>query len=176
MTGRRLYWEAMDAAPLLVEVAGRLRDARLEAVLIGNAAAALQGAPVTTVDFDFFFRKTARNLAKLKSIARALDATVMRPYYPASELYRIVRDRDGLQVDFMGAIHGIRSFEGVRDRASWIEVGGIPLRVAALDDIIRSKRAARRPRDRAVLEILEKAREQASKASRPTARRRSSRE
>jgi hypothetical protein len=66
----------------------------------------------------------------------------------------------------MGAIHGIRSFEGMRDRASWIEIGGIPLRVASLEDIIRSKRAAKRPRDRAVLEILEKAREEASKTRR----------
>jgi hypothetical protein len=49
----------MDAKPLLVEVARQLRAANLEAVLIGNAAAALQGAPVTTVDFDFLFRATA---------------------------------------------------------------------------------------------------------------------
>ena len=35
-----------------------LEKAGLEAVLIGNAGAALQGAPVTTVDFDFFFRRT----------------------------------------------------------------------------------------------------------------------
>jgi hypothetical protein len=37
----------MDATPLLGEVARRLNDVRLEAVLIGNAGAALQGAPVT---------------------------------------------------------------------------------------------------------------------------------
>jgi predicted nucleotidyltransferase len=156
----------MDATPLLAEIAAGLRDAHLDAVLIGNAAAALQGAPVTTVDFDFLFRKTPRNLAKLKTIARALDATLMRPYYPASDMYRLVRDRDTLQVDFMATIHGIRSFERVRARASVIEVSGISLLVASLDDIIRSKRAAGRPRDRAVLDILEKAREEASKTQR----------
>ncbi len=164
------YTVDVDATPLLAEVARHVRDARLDAVLIGNAAAALQGAPVTTVDFDFLFRKTPRNLAKLKAIARGLEATILRPFYPASELYRLVRDCDGLQVDFMGAIHGIRSFEGVRDRASWIEIGGMPLRVASLDDIIRSKRAAKRPRDRAVLEILEKAREAADKTRRKARR------
>jgi predicted nucleotidyltransferase len=160
----------VNAAPLLAEVAARLREARLEAVLIGNAAAALQGAPVTTVDFDFFFRKTPRNLEKLKAFARGLGATVMRPYYPASELFRVVREADGLQVDFMGAIHGLKSFEGVRDRASTVDVGGGELLVASLDDVIRSKRAARRPRDRAVIEILEKAREEASKPSRSARR------
>ena len=61
----------MDAGPLLGEIGRRLREAGLDAVLIGNAAAALQGAPVTTVDFDFLFRKTPRNLTRLKALAEA---------------------------------------------------------------------------------------------------------
>ncbi|HXW04512.1 MAG TPA: nucleotidyltransferase [Vicinamibacterales bacterium] len=157
----------MDAAPALVEIGRALESAKLEAVLIGNAAAALQGAPVTTIDFDFLFRRTARNLAKLKTFARLIRATVLRPYYPASDLLRVVRDDDGLQVDFMGTIHGIRSFEGVRDRASIIDIDGIPIRVASLEDVIRSKRAAKRPRDLAVLEILEKSLEEAQRSSPP---------
>jgi len=152
----------VNAEPLLTEVAAAIRDVKLEAVMIGNAAAALQGAPVTTVDFDFLFRPTPRNLTKLKAIARSLEATILRPYYPASDLYRLVRDDDGLQVDFMGTIHGVRSFAGVRDRADPIAVGGVELLVASLIDIIKSKRAARRPRDLAVLEILVKAHEEAT--------------
>jgi hypothetical protein len=146
----------VDATPVLAEVGRHLRLVKLEAVLIGNAAAALRGAPVTTVDLDFLFRKTPRNLQKLKALARRLGATVLRPYYPASDLYRVVRDDDGLQLDFMGTIHGIRSFEGVKDRAGLIEIGGVPILVASLGDVVRSKRAAGRPRDRAVLEVLEK--------------------
>jgi predicted nucleotidyltransferase len=147
----------MDAAPLLAEVGRQLHAARLEAVLIGNAAAALQGAPVTTIDFDFFFRKTPRNLTKLKAFAKALGATILRPYYPASDLYRVVRDGDGLQVDFMATAHGLRSFEGVQARATAVTIQGVSIAVASLADIISSKRAAGRPRDKAVLEILEKA-------------------
>lgn len=150
----------MDARPFLVEIGRLLGQLNLEAVLIGNAAAALQGVPVTTVDFDFLFRRTTRNLRKLRALARALRATVLRPYYPASEMYRVVREDDGLQVDFMATIHGIRSFEGVRARASTVEIEGTQLLVASLRDIIKSKRAARRPRDLAVLEILEKALEE----------------
>jgi predicted nucleotidyltransferase len=159
----------VDARPYLVEIGRHLADIGLEAVLIGNAAAALQGAPVTTVDFDFLFRRTPRNLQKLKTLARALGAVVLRPYYPASDLYRVVRD-DGLQLDFMATIHGIRSYEGVRDRADAIDIDGVRLRIASLPDIIRSKKAARRPRDLAVIELLEKAHEAATRQSRKTAR------
>ncbi len=42
----------------------------------------------------------------------------------------------------MATIHGIRSFAGVRDRATAIEIGGAPVLVASLTDIIASKRAA----------------------------------
>ncbi len=144
----------MTAEPLLELAARLLSKHRLDAVLIGNAAAALQGSPVTTVDLDFMFRKSAGNLVKLRRIADDLDAVVMRPFYPASELYRVVRDSDGLQLDFMARIDGIRSFESLRSRATEARFGRHSIRVAALEDIIRSKRAANRPQDRAVLPVL----------------------
>lgn len=151
----------MDAAPLLARIAGLLARHGIEAILIGNAAAALQGAPVTTVDIDFLFRPTAGNLKRLKALAAELGAVILKPYYPSSGLYRITRDEDGLQLDFMGAIDGIRSFEGLRKRARSVRFGDAEVRVASLPDIIRSKKAADRPRDRAVLEILELALEEA---------------
>jgi len=152
----------MNAKPLLLEVGRALKEAGLEAVLIGNAAAALQGAPVTTVDLDFYFRRTPANVRKLKALAASLGAVVLRPFYPASDLFRIVRDDDGLQLDFMATIHGVRSFEGLRARAHAVAIDDVTLLVASLDDIIRSKRAAGRPRDIAVLEILERSRETAA--------------
>lgn len=39
--------------PYLALIARLLHEEKLDAVLIGNAAAALQGAPVTTIDLDF---------------------------------------------------------------------------------------------------------------------------
>ncbi len=146
----------MDAAPLLVRVAHLLRQHKLDAILIGNAAAALQGAPVTTVDIDFLFRETPASLKKLKALARSLNAYILRSYYPVSGLYRIARDEDGLRLDFMTVIDGIRSFEGLRRRARTIRLNDTELTVAALSDIIKSKRAAGRARDLAVLDVLEK--------------------
>lgn len=146
----------MNAEPLLARVAALLKKRRLSAVLIDNAAAALQGAPVTTMDLDFMFRKTPANLAKLKRIADDLDAVVMRPYYPASGLYRMVRDRDGLQLDFMSRVDGVRSFEALRARSLRVAFRGAELLVADLEDIIRSKETSDRPQDRAVLRVIRK--------------------
>ena len=145
----------MNAHPLLVRIAEVLDRLKLEAILIGNAAAALHGAPVTTVDLDFLFCRTPANMRKLKALAEELGAVVMRPYYPLSGLYRVIRDDDGLQLDFMSVIDGVSSFEGLRKRARLVRFGDCYIRVASLSDIIRSKRAAGRPRDRAVLEVLE---------------------
>src|SRR5205085_10023669 len=104
----------MDARPVLFRIAGMLQEHGLEAVLIGNAAAALQGAPVTTVDFDFMFRKTPSNLRKLKTLGAALDAVIFRAYYRASDFFRIVVEDDGLQIDFMASVHGVRSVASLK--------------------------------------------------------------
>jgi predicted nucleotidyltransferase len=145
----------MNAEPLLHKIAKVMAEHRLEAVMIGNSAAALHGAPVTTLDIDFMFRKTPANLAKLKKFARSLGASILKPYYPVSDLYRVVNDDQGLQIDFMAKLHGIRSFEGLKSRAERVDFGSESLLIASLADIIKSKRAVGRNKDLAVLDILE---------------------
>lgn len=130
----------MDASPVLQRIALALNECRLEAVLIGNAAAALHGAPVTTLDFDFWFRSSPNNLRKLKQLADRLGATILRPYYPAASL---------------------------RVRATRLELGGATLLVASLDGVIRSKRAAGRPRDKAALPVLEATRAKTQAKKKP---------
>src|SRR6266513_1291466 len=85
----------MNARLLLSRVARILEESGLEAVLIGNAAAA---------DFKFMFRKTPANLRRLKTLAAALDAVLFRSYYPRSDLFRIMRDDDGLRLDFVATV------------------------------------------------------------------------
>ena len=146
----------MNAEPLLKRVVSALNRVGLEAVMIGNAAAALHGAPVTTLDIDFMFRKTSRNLKKLKALADELGAQILRPYYPLSGLYRVVNDETGMQLDFMSAVHGIDSFESLRAGAVEVKFGGHAVKVSSLEQIIASKRALGRERDRAVLGLLER--------------------
>ena len=58
----------MNAEPLLTSILQALYEVRMEVVLIGNAAAAIQGAPVTTVAFDFMFRPTRGDKAQSKGL------------------------------------------------------------------------------------------------------------
>ncbi len=146
----------MNASPLLTKVARALHMVRLEAIMVGNAAAALHGAPVTTLDIDFMFRKTPTNMRKLKEFAKELNAQILKPYYPVSSLYRVVNEDTGMQVDFMSVLHGIKSFENLRSDAIEVEFEGHVLKIASLEKIIRSKKKLGRPRDLAVIELLEK--------------------
>jgi hypothetical protein len=98
----------MNAVPLLNNIARVFAEHGLDTVMVGNAAAALHGAPVTTLDIDFMFRKTAANLKKLKAVAGSLRAVILKPYYPVSDLFRFVNDERGVQLDFMSRLHGIR--------------------------------------------------------------------
>jgi predicted nucleotidyltransferase len=155
----------MNAESVLKKIARTLAERRLEAVMVGNAAAALHGAPVTTLDIDFMFRKTPVNLKKLKAIAKDLQAVILKPYYPVSDLFRVVNDDQGLQLDFMTRLHGVRTFEGLRSRAASVDFDGYVVLVASLSDIIASKRAAGRSRDLAVLDVLERTLEEQNKAN-----------
>lgn len=155
----------MNADSVLHQVAAAFHECRLEVILIGNAAAALQGAPVTTLDFDFMFRKTPVNLRKLKTLSVRLNGQLLKPYYPVSSLYRLMIDEKGLQLDFMPAIHGIRSFASLRSRATRVQFGSYWLLVADMKDIIKSKKTLGRSKDKAVLEILERVLDEKKKQS-----------
>jgi hypothetical protein len=153
----------VDAGPVLADTARLLYRLRFDVVLIGNAAPALQGAPVTAMDFDFLFRMTPTNLRRLKALARELGATVLRPYLPGLGPVSGDEGRRRPAARFHGRHPRralVRGAEGSRrdDRDGWA-----PLVVAALADIIKSKKAARRPRDLAVLDVLERTPEEAER-------------
>jgi predicted nucleotidyltransferase len=138
----------------LVALARALREARLDAVVIGNTASMLNGAPVTTQDIDLFIRDTPLNRRRLAQFARRIGGA--KPM-PLSELSNVEIIEGGLSVPVeihRGRISGGLTFASVRSRAEIVPVGGEKLRVAALADVIRSKEAADRPKDRAVLPIL----------------------
>ena len=148
----------MTAGPsedaILGAIVRAARAVGLQVVLIGNAAAALQGAPVTTRDIDFFLRDTPENRRKVDELARRLGGLVVtRPGEPLSTMLRLVGGP--VEIDFVFALSSGAKFESVRARSVAVRMASATVRVASLEDIIAAKRAAGRPKDLAALPILE---------------------
>jgi hypothetical protein len=138
----------------LVALAKALRKVRLDAVVIGNCASMLNGAPVTTQDIDLLIRDTKLNRQKLARFAGEIGGSAPMP---VSDLSKVewIEGRLAVPVEIhYDRISGGLTFASVRSRAEIVKVGDEKLLVAALADIIRSKQAAGRPKDLAVLPIL----------------------
>jgi len=136
----------------LVALARALRTARLQAVIIGNSASMLNGAPVTTQDIDLLIRDTRLNRRKVIRFAKAIGGAAP---VPVSDLSEWIEGDLAVRVDIhYDRIPGGLTFSSIRSRAEIVAVGDERLTVASLADVIRSKEAANRPKDRAVLPIL----------------------
>lgn len=136
-----------------VEIVARsLAAAKLDAIVVGATAAVLQGAPVTTQDVDLLVRRTPRNEPKIAAFRKAMGG--FGRVVVTSQVESLVGPTGQVDLIF-DALPANLTFEAVRSRALRIEVGTSSLLVANLEDVIRSKRAAGRPKDLATLSTLE---------------------
>ena len=134
-------------------------------VLIGGLAAILYGAPHLTTDVDIVPEEDFRNLERLSDALTELGARIRVagevegvPFgHDAASLARVriwnlVTDRGNLDIAFVPS--GTKGYDDLHRDAATIEVRGIQVPVASLADVIRSKEAAGRERDRAILPVL----------------------
>lgn len=134
-------------------------------VLIGGLAAVLHGSTAMTNDADIFPAPGADNRERLAEALRGLDARIRdeaspdgiafdpHPALLASMRILNLTTRCGdLDLAFQPA--AMDDYEAVEAAAVALDLDGVDVRVASLDDIIRSKEAADRPKDRATLPIL----------------------
>jgi len=135
------------------EVTLAFRKHRIEFLVVGNAGAALLGAPVATIDIDVFVRKTPANVSKLVECLRDLGFSRVSPRtLEQSDIAEF--EASGFKLDVVFAPMGIRSFASARSRKNDVEVDGVAVPVACLEDIIASKEAANRAKDRQALPLL----------------------
>ena len=125
-----------------------LREEGIDCILIGAMAAIRQGAPLMTVDYDFWVRLPQRQYVRLLSIIRRQGGTIR-----ARTLYEL---SDGTQVNAVFQPDGLRSFTAEWKRCAIGRLEGVPVRILPLPRVIASKRAAGRDKDRAVLPVLER--------------------
>jgi len=126
-------------------------------LFIGKSGAILLGFPDTTQDADLFVEKSPANGTALVRALRELGFTLSEPQ--ADEIRRgkdFVQLKNGpFDLDLVFAPDGLERFDEAWQRR--IEVEGFP--VCHIDDIIASKAAANRVRDRESLPRLRSFRE-----------------
>ena len=119
--------------------------ANVDYVFIGKSGAIILGYPDTTQDVDVYPKKDPENG---KRIIRALSKLGFKVNKQTKEA--IIRGKDFVQIksgpfdiDLVFAPDGLENYDEVKRRCIWIE--NFP--VARIDDIIKSKEAAKRERD-----------------------------
>lgn len=148
-----------------------LNDAGVAYVVVGGFATVLHGSPLPTADVDVLPSRDADNLDRLATALRSLGARLRTEDGPVD----ISLDRSFLQslslavnlttdhgdVDLTFEPSGPRSGydDWVADAVD-VEIGdGLVIKIASLDAVIDSKRAANRPKDQRALPYLESLRD-----------------
>jgi len=134
-------------------------------VLIGGFAAVIHGSPYVTTDIDVVPERDPANLSRLSEALREMNARVWTTSEPAGvpfdhdaasisdvRVWNLVTDLGRLDLTFEPA--GTSGYDDLARGAIRLEILGTHVDVAALADIIRSKQAADREKDRLVLPVL----------------------
>ncbi len=135
------------------EVAKAFNEADVDYLFIGKSAAILLGYPGTTQDVDIFPAKSVENgermVEALLGLGFNLDATTQGDIIRGKDFVQL---KDGpFDLDLVFAPDGIESFAEAKSRAVQEDI----FPVANLRDIIASKKASGRMKDRLDLHLLE---------------------
>ena len=142
---------------------------KVEYVLIGGLAVALHGVERNTMDIDISVVISPENLGRLIDAAQELQLTPVLPV-PLSALadietlrqWRANRNMEAFALrtpDMAGVTVDVLLFppvepEALCSRAVVLDVSGVPVRLACIDDLIALKRAVGRPIDLSDIEHL----------------------
>jgi hypothetical protein len=146
-----------------------LSEAGVRFILVGGMAAILHGDVGVTVDLDLVPAHDPHNLDRLARVLRALEARIRTSdapggldfdctgtflrNLPRDSILNLTTSAGDLDLTFQPS--GTHGYADLRRDAIEIEVAdGVCIRVASLADIIRSKEAADREKDRLVLPRL----------------------
>ncbi len=123
---------------------------KVEFLVIGLSAAALQGAPVVTQDIDLWFKEL--NSTNFKAALK--EAGVF--YVPPINLNPPMFAGESTElIDIVVSVTGLDSFEAEYENAIEITLPSCIIRVLPLDRIIKSKKKLNRSKDKLVVPVLE---------------------
>lgn len=132
-------------------------------VLIGGIGARLHGSPSVTNDLDICYARDDENLQRLATALHELRVRLRGapPDVPfqldagslkAGDHFTFIGDAGAL--DCIGTPAGTSGYEDLARTAERLDIDGAVVLVASIEDLIRMKLAAGRPKDRIEAEIL----------------------
>ena len=150
----------LQPLPDFAAILAALDEHGVRFVLIGGLAMQVQGSDHRTDDIDIFYARDRGNLSALaaslapfKPRLRGVPAEV--PFVPDVQTFKntlnLTLETSLGAVDLLGEVAGTTSFDAVWEQAIVIELYGVPVHVASLDDLIAMKQAAGRPKDQSHL-------------------------
>jgi hypothetical protein len=148
------------------EILAALERHGVRYVVIGGLAAVLHGSPVMTTDADICPARERDNLERLAAVLRELRARIRTPGVPGGLVFacdvpflsrieavlNLTTIFGDLDLSFVPS--GTGGFEDLTRHAVTMSLTGRTVSVASLEDVIRSKEAANRPKDHATLPTL----------------------
>ena len=155
-----------------VRICEILNEERVEYIVVGGFAAVIHGSSLPTQDIDVLPARSMDNLDRLSRALKRMNAQIrtsgdpvpapLDGPFPANMplMVNMVTELGELDLTFSpsGELDG---FDGWNAHAVIVEIAeGLTVAVAALDDVIASKRAANRPKDQMALPYLESLRDQ----------------
>lgn len=146
----------------LADILHALARHHVDFIVVGGMAAALQGAPVNTLDIDIVYSRSEENVARLMAALTELEAvfrTDARRLVPneshlRSTGHKLLQTKHGL-LDALATIEDTTSYEDLLPDSTVLEVAGLPVRVLSLERLIEVKAKLTRPKDRAMLLVLQ---------------------
>ncbi len=155
-----------------VRICTILNEEAVDYVVVGGFAAVVHGSSLPTRDIDLVPSRTPTNLDRLARALKRMNAMIRTDGDPVPArldgpflanmplMLNLMTDLGEMDLTFTPS-GGLGGFEEWVVDAIVVEIAdGLSVRVASLDDIIDSKRAANRPKDQMALPYLESLREQ----------------
>ncbi|MDQ6810950.1 MAG: nucleotidyltransferase [Actinomycetota bacterium] len=151
----------------LTQLLRRLVGADVDFVVIGGVAVIVQASPRFTKDLDICYATEQANLDRLGGALVELGARLRGveedlPFVPDGPALRrahmlTLTTREG-DIDLLADPAGSPGYAPLRRNVSRVDLDGVTVLVASVEDMIAMKRAAGRPQDLVDLESLEIAR------------------